>query len=248
MLPKNAVTQGNLLQISNGYQIIPSLYDYSLTFPSFFRCLKKTNLEGDLKGTSEMPKMSRFLFSFSTRWLLTLGYARGLCCFLDYLTFVLAAGFSCSHSASIFTIISSAGCHWIFPIICLMSSCQFAAKPSLAKQPQEAAELAKFDSRAMLTDSSGINHKLHSSLFIKRMSSLDHAHVGRPVKLDWQTVASLVDGKIPVLTIWHWWKWDAVMVKRLLEHAMLQSQQIPVQSSLTTTNTLHTCLLSLDLV
>lgn len=149
-----------------------------------------------------MPKMSRFLFSFSTRWLLTLGYARGLCCFLDYLTFVLAAGFSCSHSASISTIISSAGCHWIFPIICLMSSCQFAAKPSLAKQPQEAAELAKFDSRAMLTDSSGINHKLHSSLFIKRMSSLDHAHVGRPVKLDWQTVASLVDGKIPVLTIW----------------------------------------------
>ena len=65
-----------------------------------------------------------------------------------------------------------------------MGSCQFAANPSLAKQPQEAAELDKFDSRAMLTDLSRINYKLHSSLFIKRMPSYDHVHVGQPVKSD----------------------------------------------------------------
>lgn len=65
-----------------------------------------------------------------------------------------------------------------------MGSCQFAANPSLAKQPQEAAESGKFDSGAMLTELSGINHKLHSSPFIKRMPSFDHVHVGQPVKSD----------------------------------------------------------------
>lgn len=63
-----------------------------------------------------------------------------------------------------------------------MGSRQFAANPSLAKQPREATELDKFDSGAMLTDLSGINLKLLSSMFIKRMPSFDHVHVGWPVK------------------------------------------------------------------
>lgn len=117
---------------------------------------------------------------------------------------ILATGFCLSHPACISTIISRAGFHWIFPIvICLMGSCQFAANPSLAKQPQEAARFDKFDSRAMLTDLSGINHKLHSSLFIKRMPSFDHVHVGWPVKSDWQPAASSVQRKVTVLTIRH---------------------------------------------
>lgn len=41
--------------------------------------------------------------------------------------------------------------------------------------------------------------------------------------------------------------WE-VAVDRLLEQAVPQPHKIPVQSSLTTTNTLQTCLLSLDFV
>lgn len=156
---------------------------------------------------------------------------------------------------SISTIISCTGFHWVFPktVICVMGSCHFAATPSLAKQPWEAAELGKPDSRAMLTDLSGINHWLHSSLSIRRMPSFDHVHVGLPVKSDWQPIASSVQGKIPVLTIWqlsvrHLWEWDFVTGNRLLEHAMSQPQKIPEQSSLTTINSLCTCLPSLDLV
>lgn len=167
---------------------------------------------------------------------------------------VSSPGFCFSHPASISTIISRTGFHRIFPIvICLMGSCQFAANPSLAKQPRERAELDKFDSGVMLTDLSGIYHELHSSPFIKRMPSFDHVLVGQPVKSDWQPIASSVERKVPVLTIWQLSSEAPVGTGRCdgeqavrARHAA--SQKIPVQSSLATTNTLRTCLLSLDLV
>lgn len=51
-----------------------------------FKHLKKPSLEDDLKSALEMPKRSRFLFSFSTMWPPMLSYPGGLRCFLDYLT------------------------------------------------------------------------------------------------------------------------------------------------------------------
>lgn len=165
-----------------------------------FKCPKNPSLEDNLKSAGDVKDEPVFVLLHNVA---TNTQLCGRSLLLLAWPLVSAAGFCLSHPASISTIISRPGFHWIFPIIiCLMGSCQFAANPSLAKQPREVAELGKFDSGAMLTNLSGINHKLHSSPFTKRMPSFDDVHVGWPVKWDWQPIASSVQGKIAVLTIW----------------------------------------------
>lgn len=115
---------------------------------------------------------------------------------------------------SLSTIISCTGFHWVFPsVLCVMGSCHFAAAPSLAQQPWEAAVLGKLESGAALTH---LNESLAARFRVyERMPSFDHAHVGPPVKSDWQPVASSVQGEIAVLTVWqlsvrHLWEWGNV--------------------------------------
>lgn len=179
----------------------------------FYKCLRKPSLGDDLKSALETLRMSKFLFSSSTMWCPMLSYAGDLCCFLDYLTnpspqlqnfaYPSQSAFLPSSAVQVSIEFSPVFSVW-WAAVTLLLPLPWLSSPG--------RQLCWVSWRVGLRWPIWMNHWFR---VYERMPSFDHAHVGPPVKSDWQPVASSVQGEIAVLTVWqlsvrHLWEWGNV--------------------------------------